>query len=167
MACQCRRQSGYPATARAHFRLRTPSTIYGLPQLNFPSRYRITNGTRSFAPTSRSRLFRHFQIASADEESDPTFGGKLPIMSEKDKMDVARWMRKDIAFGESMSEHKATKQRRMIQWAANSDKGTPWWQVRKGERYRPPGGRLAIVWPSDKASRRARTIYNNRTQIRL
>ena len=101
-----------------------------------------------------------------DETADPTFGGRLVPMSEKEKELVEGWLQRDKEFAKEMEEHKGKLQRKVSKWAASNDMETPWWQVRKGERHRSPQGRLSIIWPSDKANMRARSTHRGRKEIR-
>ena len=102
-----------------------------------------------------------------DESVDHTFGGRLMGLSEQEREQVHGWLRKDKTYAEDVEKHKINSQSRMIKWAAKNDMDTPWWQVRKGERYRHPEGRLSILWPQDKANMRARSSHKGRKEIRL
>jgi SWI/SNF-related matrix-associated actin-dependent regulator of chromatin subfamily B protein 1 len=102
-----------------------------------------------------------------DESADSTFGGLLMPMSDQEKEQVQEWLQRDKGFAKEMEDHKRKMQKKWMKWAQNNDMDTPWWQVRKGEQYRQPVGRLSIIWPSDKANLRARSTHRGRKEFRL
>jgi SWI/SNF-related matrix-associated actin-dependent regulator of chromatin subfamily B protein 1 len=107
------------------------------------------------------------KITTLPEESDdPTFDGKLPEMSEEEIKSVLEWMETDKAYASGMSDRKKTIQKKMVNWARNSDIDTPWWSVRKGERYMPPRARLQIMFPRDKDAQRVRRTHKGRRYTR-
>lgn len=106
-------------------------------------------------------------VSTIDESADPTFGGILPSLSEREVSDIKTWMESDKAYVEVLADKGKRCQKKMINWAKNNDRDTPWWMVRKGERYQPPRTRLSILWPQDKAAMRAKTSHRGRREIRL
>jgi SWI/SNF-related matrix-associated actin-dependent regulator of chromatin subfamily B protein 1 len=101
------------------------------------------------------------------ETDDPTFGGVLPILSEDEQKEIKQFMEKDLRYTKDVDKLKEGAKRRMIEWAKGNDMDTPWWDLRKGERPRPPAGRLTIVWPGDKVVHRSKTSHKGRREIRL
>jgi hypothetical protein len=87
-------------------------------------------------------------------------------MSEKEKEQVLAWMDTDKAFASSLMERKKSNQKKMFTWARNNDIDTPWWSVRKGERYQPPRNRLQILFPRDKDVQRQRKSHRNRKLVK-
>jgi SWI/SNF-related matrix-associated actin-dependent regulator of chromatin subfamily B protein 1 len=106
-------------------------------------------------------------VTEVDEAQDPTFGGHLAALSEREKDDIKHWIEKDQAYASGIDDIKGRLKGKMVKWARGNDMETPWWSLRKGERYARPAGRLKIVWPADKASQRARTTHKGRREIRL
>jgi len=107
------------------------------------------------------------QITTLPEETDdPTFDGKLPPMSEEEVKSVLEWMEADKAYAGGMSERRKANQKKMFKWARNNDIDTPWWSVRKGERYLPPRTRLQIIFPRDKDAQRMRKSHKGRRYTR-
>lgn len=103
------------------------------------------------------------QITTLPEETDdPTFDGKLPPMSEEEVKSVLEWMEIDKAYIAGNSERKKSNQKKLFKWARNNDIDTPWWSVRKGERYMPPRTRLQIIFPRDKDNQRMRKSHKGR-----
>lgn len=109
----------------------------------------------------------------AENSSDPTFDGALPKLSEEEIKQIIGWKEKDARYVKEVAESKRSGgvRERMVNWAKGVDSKTGWWEVRKGERYRPPmgegNGRLRIVWPQDKVQIRAKTSHRGRKEIRL
>jgi hypothetical protein len=104
--------------------------------------------------------------ALPDENDDPTFEDKLPLMSDSEKEQVLGWMETDKAFAGGMVDRKKGVQKKMFTWARNNDIDTPWWSVRKGERYQPPRNRLQILFPQDKDVQRLRKTHRNRKLVK-
>jgi hypothetical protein len=102
-----------------------------------------------------------------DANSNTASSGFLAPLSIAEKRDVRGWIDKDLEFAAGLKERKQMAQKRMLKWAMNEDRDTPWWSMRKGEVARPPPGRLTILWPSQKAEMRARLSHRGRTEIRL
>lgn len=103
------------------------------------------------------------QISTLPEETDdPTFDGKLPSMSEEEVKSVLEWMEADKSYAGGMVDRKKAVQKKMFKWARNNDIDTPWWSVRKGERYMPPRTRLQIIFPRDKDVQRMRKSHKGR-----
>lgn len=101
------------------------------------------------------------------ENDDPTFDGALPPLSEDQQKEIKGFMETDLRYVKDVDKMKAGAKRRMIEWAKGNDMDTPWWDLRKGERPRPPASRLTIVWPGDKVAHRAKTSHKGRREIRL
>jgi SWI/SNF-related matrix-associated actin-dependent regulator of chromatin subfamily B protein 1 len=107
------------------------------------------------------------QITTLPEGSDDsTFDGKLPPMSEEEVKSVLEWIEVDKAFASGMVDRKKSVQKKMVKWATNNDMDTPWWSVRKGERYMPPRARLQILFPRDKDAQRMRKSHKGRRYTR-
>lgn len=102
-----------------------------------------------------------------EENDDPTFGGLLPPLSEDEVKQMQEWMSADLAYASELEGNKKKAQKKMINWAKNTDSQTPWWDLRMGEQPKRPAGRLTIVWPGDKVAQRAKTSHRNRKEIRL
>jgi SWI/SNF-related matrix-associated actin-dependent regulator of chromatin subfamily B protein 1 len=102
-----------------------------------------------------------------EESDDATFGGLLPEMSEQDKKEMRAWLDRDLQYAKDLEGNKKRLQKKMISWARNTDRETPWWDLRMGEQPKRPNGRLTILWPSEKATQRARTTHRGRKEIRL
>jgi SWI/SNF-related matrix-associated actin-dependent regulator of chromatin subfamily B protein 1 len=102
-----------------------------------------------------------------DERADPTFGGKLPELSESEKEEIKASMQRDKDFAASIPEHRKKTGAKMARWKENEERSTPWWMLRKGETVPPraAGGRLAILYPADKAAQRLKA--RKRREIRL
>ena len=101
------------------------------------------------------------------ETDDPTFNGALPPLSDAQQKEIKDIMEKDLLYAKDSDKYKESAKRRMIEWAKGNDMDTPWWDLRKGERPRPPTSRLTIVWPGDKVVHRAKTSHKGRREIRL
>lgn len=106
-------------------------------------------------------------IPLPEEDDDPTFGGKLPVLSDKEKESVAEWIEEDKRYAAGMKDRGKQLQKKMFKWARNNDMDTPWWSVRKGERYQPPRSRLQILFPQDKELQRSRRSHKGRRHIKL
>lgn len=102
-----------------------------------------------------------------EETDDPTFGGKLAAMSDAEKNEVAEWLEVDKRYAGGMKDRSKQLQKKMFKWARNNDMDTPWWSVRKGERYQPPRSRLQILFPQDKEMQRLRRSHKGRRPIKL
>jgi len=87
-------------------------------------------------------------------------------MSDSEKEQVLGWMETDKAFAGGMVDRKKGVQKKMFTWARNNDIDTPWWSVRKGERYQPPRNRLQILFPQDKDVQRLRKTHRNRKLVK-
>lgn len=101
-----------------------------------------------------------------EDGDDPTFGGQLPVMTEKEKEEVANWIEADKQYAAGMPARGKDLQKKMFKWARNNDMDTPWWSVRKGERYHPPRQRLQILFPQDKDIQRMRRSHKNNRHIK-
>lgn len=104
-----------------------------------------------------------------EEEEDPTFGGLLPKLSEKEIQFIADSLKADVGFYEREKSNRKKIQKRIMAWAMGDDLSTPWWMLRQGERPPPvsSGRRLKILWPEDRKLQRARTSHRGRHEIRL
>lgn len=100
------------------------------------------------------------------EEQDPTFAGKLPPMSEKEQKDVAGWLKADKQFAAGQQDRNKSLQKKVFKWALNNDIDTPWWAVRKGERYQPPRRQLQVIWPADKENLKRQRSHKGRRLIK-
>ena len=101
-----------------------------------------------------------------EDGDDPTFGGKLPVMTEREKQDVAKWIEADKQYAAGMPARGKELQKKMFKWARNNDMDTPWWSVRKGERYHPPRQRLQILFPQDKELQRLRRSHKEHRHLK-
>lgn len=106
-------------------------------------------------------------VNEIDESEDPTFGGKLPAMTEREKEDVKQWLAADINFAETFQEkRKKTSGVKIQRWMENEDKSTPWWMLRRNEPVpRRTASAVNVVYPADKAAQRLRT--RKRKEIRF
>lgn len=110
-------------------------------------------------------------LAPAPPSFDPTFSGALPTLTPTEVTDVRRWIDTDLAYLGNFEARKKQVQGKMMNWAKESDMGTPWWMVRKGESQSTTGPGIKVIWPDEKARERsrgmARASGRSRREIRL
>lgn len=106
-------------------------------------------------------------VNEIDESEDPTFGGKLPALSDREKADVKAWLAADINFAETFQEkRKKTSGVKVQRWMENEEKCTPWWMMRRGETPpRRPSSNINVIYPQEKAAQRHRA--RKRREIRF
>jgi hypothetical protein len=85
--------------------------------------------------------------------------------------DVRRWIDTDLAYLGNFEARKKQVQGKMMNWAKESDMGTPWWMVRKGESQSTTGPGIKVIWPDEKARERSRGLARasgrSRREIKL
>ena len=102
----------------------------------------------------------------ADEDpDDPTFGGRLPPMSEQEKESVKRWIETDKEYFNSLKAHKTRIRGKMSKWAENYFADTPWWEYRKGEKPIPPRRPFSVLFSDQKLAQRSR--QHGRREVRF
>lgn len=91
---------------------------------------------------------------------DPTYGGRLPVLSEREKKNIRQWVDKDVEYGAVVDDHRAAMDARMTKWKATQ---TPrWWEHdRRLPRGLHPSG-LDLIWPVDKAKKRENVRMHKR-----
>jgi len=133
-----------------------PQNASGLPVKDWESALRLDIPTTIFNP---------LPIDEIDEREDPTFGGRLPEMSELEKRDVKTWLGRDHKFATGIVEHRKRTAQRMQKWMEDEDRQNPWWMLNKGEsRPRVPKN-VNIIYPAEKALQRLKA--RKRKEIRF
>jgi SWI/SNF-related matrix-associated actin-dependent regulator of chromatin subfamily B protein 1 len=104
-------------------------------------------------------------IDEFDEREDPTFGGKLPPMTDLEKNEVKTWLAKDIKFATGIIDQRKKTHLRMQAWSEVEERQTQWWMMRKGEARPRVPKHVNIIYPADKALQRLKA--RKRKEIRF
>lgn len=145
-----------PAEAQQPQAPAPPQSTSGLPVKEWEGALRLDIPTTAIHPLPTDEC---------DEREDPTFGGKLPEMSDMEKEEVKSWLGKDIKFATGILDHRKKTHAKMQAWSEVEERQTPWWMLRKGEpRPRVPK-HVNIIYPNDKALQRLKA--RKRKEIRF
>jgi hypothetical protein len=95
-------------------------------------------------------------VDEIDETQDPTFGGLLPALSDRDIEAVRRWLDLDIEYERAVEVHKKEMDAKVAIWRQAPVMQPAWWEIDPvlGRRPGSENHKLNIIWPVDRVKKK-------------